>query len=154
MIPMPNMMLDVPSSTRVSCCCSESVGNTSQTAGVALPISRPNVHTCLTVLRFCSTGDIAAHRLMDMLEPVLELWNCLGSTSQVQQGGQMRIAYILDDGSADLFTVVPMAISAAGFDATDTEKCLGVGCKLSLSKCYEELSRFLTTEERDRKSVV
>ncbi|KAI9036245.1 uncharacterized protein KD926_002154 [Aspergillus affinis] len=67
-----------------------------------------HVHTCLTVLRFCSRGDIAAHRLMDMLEPILQLWNCLGPTSQVQQEGQMWIDYILDDGSADLFTVVRM----------------------------------------------
>ncbi|KAH8430979.1 fungal specific transcription factor domain-containing protein [Aspergillus melleus] len=67
-----------------------------------------HVHTCLTVLRFCSSGDIAAHRLMDMLEPILELWNCLGSTSRVQQEGQMRIEYILDERSADIFTVVRM----------------------------------------------
>ncbi|KAL3459493.1 hypothetical protein BJX64DRAFT_291162 [Aspergillus heterothallicus] len=46
-----------------------------------LPDLRPHVNTCLTVLTFCSTRDLAATRLCGMLDPVFQEFSRLASTS-------------------------------------------------------------------------
>lgn len=58
------------------------------------------------MLRFCGRSDIAAHRLGDMLGPIVEQLNRM---DVIEHGNQMRIQYVLgEQGSSEAATLLRM----------------------------------------------
>lgn len=70
----------------------------------SIPQLASHLDSCLTVLRCCGRSDIAAHRLGDMLEPMVEQLNRMDMISHSPQthedGNPMKIQYVLSEGGS------------------------------------------------------